>query len=815
MFESYIASLLDGYIGQYVEGFDLKQFGLRDTILKDLSIRSDAFNGLDLAVRVKCGNVGSIRLKIPINVLAYPIVIEVKDVFAVLIPERSSHDAKKSMRRKFLKKMQSLERLAKSRLRAMLESETSSSSSEDDSSSWGWKWKSVLSRIVSNLKISIERVHVRLEDQETLRSEPFAMGMYLHSVSVAPSTIESSAALKNRYLCRSMLQVTNLALYLIPSSFSASSSTKLKRRTTHGSKKRGSMKLILKTSYEEVLRGRADCSSISTMRFFMRKVFLVQDTPSLSDMIGVFLVPPADGIARLEILEPSKKATRDEPIVSISVQTRPLHIHINRSQYLAMAGFVDTVSNFQLNSRYRTCRPSSGPPCRKKRKNCREWWKYAIEATIKIRNRDLAEQNRKAWTSTEEFRKCLAEWRVEYMLLYIRKLNGDPEQSWKKRLEEIHHALEFHIIRKFQEQSEKIWIEQRERRKENTWLGWVWGNGNDLNSKDALIKEMERVIKEENSSSELISSSLSSAPSTQQTHDDDMLMRFNVTLSSFQFHIHFPQQGYSDLNISFDELETNLTYRRKYFQVRAMVGDAKVCHYDRSASVVCELVRRRRRGCEDHEEEKSSSETRRAMKLDLSFPEYPPPSKEIVRADVSVKLESSAFDIVVSVDVMDRISRFFAANESLNHRVMQKWLNERLQIDALRHATLDNISSALLSRQRFRLDINAAAPRLLIPETYDQEENKSSVLVVVDGGRLGILSSPSDTSLYDMIHVRSENIRVVVMRTMSGTTWRVPSKVLEHYSSENILLEDLSLHIQIDVLAVDDRFRSNFNIKVL
>ena len=52
MFESYIASLLDGYIGQYVEGFDLKQFGWRDTILRDLRIRKDAFAGLDIAVKV-------------------------------------------------------------------------------------------------------------------------------------------------------------------------------------------------------------------------------------------------------------------------------------------------------------------------------------------------------------------------------------------------------------------------------------------------------------------------------------------------------------------------------------------------------------------------------------------------------------------------------------------------------------------------------------------------------------------------------------------------------------------------------------------
>lgn len=305
MFESYIASLLDGYIGQYVEGFDLKQFGLRDTILRDLTIRSDAFSGLDIAVKVKCGNVGSIRLKIPVNILSYPIVIEIKDVFAVLSPERTEYDASVALEKKFLKKMRALEDLARSRLRNLIHL----SRNDEEDSTWGWKWKSVLSRIVSNLKISVERVHIRLEENES-----FAIGTYLHSVVVAPSSSSSS-----KYLCQSALQVSNAAIYVITNS----SRLKVKRHVTHDNNKRSSMRINIKSSFLDALSGIVDCTSTSTMRFFMRKVFLVESSPS---SIGIFIVKPSDGIARLNILEPNQKTSRDEPIVSVSVETKPLSV---------------------------------------------------------------------------------------------------------------------------------------------------------------------------------------------------------------------------------------------------------------------------------------------------------------------------------------------------------------------------------------------------------------------------------------------------------------------------------------------------------
>ena len=440
--------------------------------------------------------------------------------------------------------MRSLEDLARSRLRNLIHS------GDEEDSTWGWKWKSVLSRIVANLKTSVERVHIRLEDNETIRSEPFSMGMYLHSVVVAPSSTSSS-----KYLCQSVLQVSNAAIYVI-----TTDSNKVKRHVTHDNK-RSSMRLHIKSTFKDALQGSVDCKSTSTMRFFMRKVFLVESQPSYS---GLFIVKPSDGIARLNILEPSQKTSSDEPIVSVSIETKPLsvrclfrpslqltthtptptQVHIDKSQYLALASFVNNVSNFQNSARYRSSRPT-------KKEKKRKWWQWAISSTIKMRNRDVANRNKKLWKSTREYQECLTEWRVRYMLLYVRKLNGETNL---KQLDEMNRALEFHIIREFQTQAEKIWAEQRERKEKQSWLSYLWNAEDEKNSTRAMIQEMEQLASEPSFEPHKIEGT--------EARDDDVLMRVDVELSSVKLHVHFLTS--SVMNISFEKLQTLLTYRRKY-----------------------------------------------------------------------------------------------------------------------------------------------------------------------------------------------------------------------------------------------------------
>ena len=168
-----------------------------------------------------------------------------------------------------------------------------------------------------------------------------------------------------------------------------------------------------------------------------------------------------------------------------------------------------------------------------------------------MRNRDVANHNKKLWKSSGEYQACLTEWRVRYMLLYVRKLNGETNL---KQLDEMNRALEFHIIREFQTQAEKIWAEQRERKEKQSWLSYLWNAEDEKNSTRAMIQEMEQLASEPSFEPHKIEGT--------EARDDDMLMCVDVELSSVKLHVHFLTS--SVMNISFEKLQTLLTYRRKY-----------------------------------------------------------------------------------------------------------------------------------------------------------------------------------------------------------------------------------------------------------
>lgn len=174
-----------------------------------------------------------------------------------------------------------------------------------------------------------------------------------------------------------------------------------------------------------------------------------------------------------------------------------------------------------------------------------------------MRNRDVANHNKKVWRTSREYQACLTEWRVRYMLLYVKKLNGEKDL---RQLDQMNRALEFHIIREFQTQAEKIWAEQQERKEKQSWLSYLWNAEDEKNSTRAMIKEVERLASE--------SSTDRQDDVTKETavQDEDMLMRVDVELSSVKFHFHFLKA--SVMNVSFEKLQTILTYRRKYVSVR-------------------------------------------------------------------------------------------------------------------------------------------------------------------------------------------------------------------------------------------------------
>ena len=96
---------------------------------------------------------------------------------------------------------------------------------------------------------------------------------------------------------------------------------------------------------------------------------------------------------------------------------------------------------------------------------------------------------------------------------------------------------------------------------------YLWNAEDEKNSTRAMIQEMEQLASEPSFEPHKIEGT--------EARDDDMLMRVDVELSSVKLHVHFLTS--SVMNISFEKLQTLLTYRRKY--VRFSHDFPDLCHH--------------------------------------------------------------------------------------------------------------------------------------------------------------------------------------------------------------------------------------------
>ena len=337
MFEKHIAGLLERYIGRYVKKFALEQASIRDTTLNNLELREDAFKGLDIAVRVKSGTIGSIRLKVPALLFtsSSPIIIEISDIYAVLEPCREKYDAKEETCRQRRLKLKRLKKWAEKRL-------------EEKSPSGGWSWslkKTILAYVLPRLKVTIRRVHVRLEDGSLLRGKPFALGIYCGCIRTVPLPTKAKENEKQQgtVLSYSELKATNVAVYLLAGWSKASSPTRAGWSLEHS----------------------VDCSSAKALQKSMGRVF-DEKVPTSSECAGRYMMEPIPALTMtLKMTDPASLDSEGQkyvPDVLANLICDPVKLKLSKPQLRAVLGFIDAVSNFKIYAKNRLYRYISPPP---------------------------------------------------------------------------------------------------------------------------------------------------------------------------------------------------------------------------------------------------------------------------------------------------------------------------------------------------------------------------------------------------------------------------------------------------------------------
>lgn len=213
MFESLVATLLNRFLGSYIENFDSKQLNIGiwggDVRLTNLRLKKESLDKFKLPLDVKFGHVGELTLQIPwSNLKGKPVKVTINDVYLLASPIiLSDFDADEDAAREQKLKQEKL-----SDLEAM-QSVSVQNSPDDSNESFT---ETLVTKIVDNLQVTIRNIHIRYEDDHVLTESPYSFGVTLAELS-ATSTDENwipSFITITQSLTRKLLVLKRFAVYM-------------------------------------------------------------------------------------------------------------------------------------------------------------------------------------------------------------------------------------------------------------------------------------------------------------------------------------------------------------------------------------------------------------------------------------------------------------------------------------------------------------------------------------------------------------------------------------------------------------------------
>uniref|UniRef100_A0A1A7ZDZ5 Vacuolar protein sorting 13D n=1 Tax=Nothobranchius furzeri TaxID=105023 RepID=A0A1A7ZDZ5_NOTFU len=406
MLEGLVAWVLNTYLGKYVSNLNTDQLSialLKGAVeLENLPLRKDALQELDLPFEVKAGFIGKIRLQIPFyRPHSEPWVISMSQLNLIIgLAQLQEYDAEEERRNE-------MER--KKHLLTILEEKFKRECEQRGESYWYSVTASLVTRIVENIELKIQDVHLRFEDDISNSEKPFSFGVCIDNVSAQNPSKESMVKL----LRQKQLEIQNFSVYWDTE-----------------------CEMLGKLPASQIQDAMMQCMQSREHQYIFEPV-----------CASVLL-------KRNTSKEPLR--SRQTPRIEGQVQLEPVALRLSQVQYQQMMSFLKELDRRERGMLYRKWRPKvsiSG--------NCRMWWSFAIQANLN----DIREQRRRgSWS----FALQRAQDAQTYTRIYFKRLKGVPlspqEKSQLERVEEEQTLEELHGLRDVVYD----WIQKQEQLPENT-----------------------------------------------------------------------------------------------------------------------------------------------------------------------------------------------------------------------------------------------------------------------------------------------------------------------------------------------------------
>ncbi|XP_058017026.1 intermembrane lipid transfer protein VPS13D [Ahaetulla prasina] len=402
MLEGLIAWVLNTYLGKYVSNLNTDQLSvalLKGAVeLENLPLKKDALKEV-LPFEVKAGFVGKITLQIPFyRPHIDPWVISVSKLYLIGSPEKEEEFVEARERL--------LDKENKKALLLALEEKWKKEREQIGESYWYSVTASVVTKIVENIELNIQDVHLRFEDGVSNPSQPFAFGICIKNVSMQNAPDEPVEELMKK----KQLDISDFSIYWDS------------HCTLWGDMLPGELQEAMDNSME-----RRDHN---------------------------YIVEPVCTSALLKrncSKEPLR--SRNMPRLEFDIQLETIPLKLSQMQYRQIMDFLKELDRKERQLKFRKWRPKVPVTG-----NCREWWLFAL-------NSHLAEIREQKERYSWEFASHRARDAVLYTELYYKKLKELPlteeEQEEVERIEDEQTFEELKILREivynqFQELAESI-----------------------------------------------------------------------------------------------------------------------------------------------------------------------------------------------------------------------------------------------------------------------------------------------------------------------------------------------------------------------
>jgi vacuolar protein sorting-associated protein 13A/C len=772
MLERIAATLLSKYLGEYVKGLERDNLHLNviggDVVLEHLELKTEALANLELPIEIKRGFLGRLALTLPWKSLgSTPAIAKIHELFVVIGPKtRSAEDDDTSARETRLQhtKLRRLQLLELLRNKDDLEADEEEEGTEaakkrkqqrqQNNSEGDGFMKRLITKVVDNLQVYIDKVHIRYEDEAT----GLAFGITLEDLR-AHSTDDNfrpaflSGEQPNNHLVHKLVSLSNFAVYWNPP----------------GSVEHGFS---------------SHCQSREQLETFLND--LIHQTHNNFSTEHQFVLQPVSGELKVIL---NKRDLPDpltmSPKVKLDFVFKRVGITLAESQFRGFLRLFDHLDTFHRRFRYLHLRPPFEliSPSVSASVRAQSYWKFllgAIRITIQEKKEawnwermsrfrrdriayvglfqkkiaierghvgDGNPNNKKSKEKEEEINQQLARYEKEYDYEHI-KIFRDlafvaAKQYLKRRKEKRQKDLE---EKKKKEQHQQ---EQQQQQQPTFWNRWFGGGSATATTAptsstlESYNEDLDEQLANPQTWKELFAAVDYDENEAKSTQPSKVPKGWVKTQMSFAL-----EQGV----IALKELEGKATSKI----AEAVFNGFHLGLFSRDGGSTTVNAKLQEFNIDDYYtlpgNEKVETLGAMTKSLDSNILEVVVNTKPLDRhADTVVQITGEQpLQIVFSRRLVDRIAEFFKDKDK-SQLIASLQIAAAHSYEDLKKQAQSQLKEALERKKTLDLRLSLKAPTILLPEDFT---NPDSSLLVVD---LGSISFTSDLAKFNKVPPRNED----------------------------------------------------------